>query len=330
VYGMSEQELYALKTAHLKVFVGDDDLHGDDLAPRRRAKLAGRALDTAEAHLSRLDPLLTDVRLRCAQALHEAGTDPKRLRDRLGSIVREAAVVYGPDALVVYELRRIQSQERPIGGPRAQRKIQRAEDLAERLRDEGGIDYVFAAQDLAELHRRAGSHRRFKDTAAELVRDRTRLGLDEDEQTVFAQLTGASLVEAGEFEQALPLLEEARKRARRESDPWETGFLDVGTAQCQLASGRARDAEAVLRESLNQTAEGGGEDGRHLAKLRHRTVYELGTALFRQDRLDEALDRFQEACDLIAHTANPQDGTFTAYRNTRIYATLRARGEDPS
>ncbi|MEU6249138.1 hypothetical protein [Glycomyces sp. NPDC047010] len=333
VYGKTDQERYELKTTQLKVFVKDDEDHGYSVSNRARVRYAVRALNAAESHLSRLDPLLTDIRSRYAEALFRAGTGARRLRDHLGYVIREASVVHGPKSPVVGGLKIIQAEERPIGGARALRKIERIRFQAEQLHDLGGLPYAFAMQDLAERLRASGRHEQFAETLGSLVRDRNALGLNDDEQLLFAQLVGAALMEAGEVETALPLLEEARHQP---GDPaaavpgtgdWETGFLAVTTAACQLANGKPEDAEAVLRDALPLLGADGDDQDKHLGKLRHRTVFELGTAIFLQDRVLEAVDRFQEACDLIARTASPQEATFTAYRNTRVYAELRARGD---
>ncbi|MEU5871166.1 hypothetical protein AB0A73_06330 [Glycomyces sp. NPDC047369] len=325
MYGKTDQERYELKTTQLEAFARDDDEHGHTVAPRTRARTAARALNAAESHLSRLDPLLTDVRSRYAEALYRAGTGAKRLRDHLGYVIREASVVHGPDAPEVRKLKTIQAEERPIGGARALRKIERIRAQADELRETGGLPYAFAMQDLAERQRAAGRHAQFQETVGSLVRDRNVLGLTDDEQVLFAQLVGAALMEAGEVELALPLLEEAQRVDPGIGD-WETGFLAVTTAACQLANGKAKAAEDLLGGALPALVADDDPD-KHLAKLRHRTVFELGTAVFLQGRTAEAVDRFQEACDLIARTASPQEATFTAYRNTRVYAEIRARGE---
>lgn len=331
MYGMTEHERYELRTRQLKVFVHSDEVYGPDVSPRFRARKAGRALNVAEAALSRLDPLLTDIRFRYARALDSADKGARRLRDHLGYVIREASVVYGPDFLVVDEIRAIQYQERRIGGARALRRIERARSQADLLREAGGLPYVFAVQDLADRYRAAGRHLKFLDTIDDLIRERGRLGLDGDQQVVLAKSTGPALLEAGEVEQALPLLVEAHEHAQEATDvstAWEIGMLDIVLAQCQLAVGRHRAAEDVLRGSLALFARFEGE--RHsslLTKLRHRTVFELGTALFCQDRLAEAVERFQEATDLLAASPSPQEATFNAYRNSRIYAEIVARDE---
>lgn len=333
VYGKTDQERYEQKTAQLKAFASDDDEHGHTVSPRTRARAAGRALNAAESHLSRLDPLLTDIRSRYAEALFRAGTGARRLRDHLGYVIREASVVHGPDSPEVRRLKTIQAEERPIGGARALRKIERIRAQADELRETGGLPYAFAMQDLAERQRAAGRHAEFQETVGSLVRDRNALGLTDDEQLLFAQLAGAALMEAGEVELALPLLEEAQRQPGRPAEvlpgtgDWETLFLAVTTAACQLANGKPKAAEDVLLGALTSFTEDADDPDKHLAKLRHRTVFELGTAAFLQGRTVEAVDRFQEACDLIARTASPQEATFTAYRNTRVYAEIRARSE---
>jgi tetratricopeptide (TPR) repeat protein len=331
---MTEQERYKAKTRQLKVFVRSDEVYGPDVSPRFRARKAGRALNVAEAALSRLDPLLTDIRFRYARALDQADKGARRLRDHLGYVIREASVIYGPDFLAVDELRGIQYKERRIGGARTLRRIERARSRADLLRGAGGLPYVFAVQDLADRYRAAGRHLQFRDTIDDLTGERERLGLDSEQRLVFAKSTGPALLEAGEVELALPLLAEAHEHAQEASDvsaAWEIGMLNIALAESQLAVRQYQAAETVLRGSLALFARFQGE--RHyglLAKLRHRSAFELGTALFCQDRLDEAVERFQEATDLLAALPNPHEATFTAYRNTRTYAALVAREEAAS
>jgi tetratricopeptide (TPR) repeat protein len=331
---MTEQKRYEWKTRQLRVFVVSDNVFGLDVSPRYRVRKAGRAVNAAEANLSRLDPLLTDIRFRYVNALNLAGAGSKRLRDSLGQVIREASVVHGPDYWVVDRLRGIQREDRRIGGARALRKIERMLILADQLRKEGGIPYVFAVRDLADRYRKAGSHKLFVETIDNLISERNRLGLDSFEQHLFAQVVGAALLEAGEVQRALTPLEEARKKSRENfaanasgADLWELAYLELTTAQCQLAMGKAKAAEAVLRGALARMKSIDGDAGKSHARLRHRTEFELGTALFRQERYEEAVDRFQEATALLAASPNPPEGTFTTYRNTRIYATIVARDQ---
>ncbi|RRR98290.1 tetratricopeptide repeat protein [Glycomyces terrestris] len=323
MFGKTEQERYEETAAMLRRFVAEDDDPGHRVPARRRVNAANRAVNLAELQLSRLDPVLHEVRLRYAEALDAAGAHARHLRDHLGTAVREASVLLGPDdPVLVARLRAVQRAEQPIGGARAARRIERAQQEAASLHDGGGAPYVLAVLDLADRHRAAGGHARFTALLEGLIGERRRLGLDADQRHWFAQLLGGMLHDAGEVALALPLLEEARKRPRAD-DAWEREYLNLTAAQCLLANGRDAAAEALLRRSLSALADPGRD--RSLARLRYRAVHELGTALFCQDRFPEALERFREACDLLAADPRPHERTFRAYRNARVHAAIAVR-----
>jgi transposase-like protein len=67
-YGIS---IRSVKRLQLQEFIHDDTLLNDTVSPRRRLRIASRAVNGAEALIARIDPLSTDIRCRYVDALYD-------------------------------------------------------------------------------------------------------------------------------------------------------------------------------------------------------------------------------------------------------------------
>ena len=52
-----------------------------------------------------------------------------------------------------------------------------------------------------------------------------------------------------------------------------------------------------------------------------------GAALFKQDRVIESIEQFEEACDLLDASGTADEKMIRAYRNSKIYSSTRFRDE---
>jgi tetratricopeptide (TPR) repeat protein len=331
---MTEQEQYWWRTEQIEVFLDDDNRFAHSVPPRRRLRYAGRAVNGAEAYLSRVDPMLSVVRARYADALYRVDPRSRRLRDLIGMVIREACVALGPDHDLIAELRRVQSGLLTIGGVRsAHRKIDRAVQRAAELRENGtDREYLSAMYRLADRYEAAGRYTDLIRTYDTLISERDRLDLGEDRLNILVYYIGNALLDHGEIARALPLLKGLREKmferlAGSDSilDVYELANLERSVADCHLANREARKAETVLRECAERLARQEREKHyRHVHRLRHRIVLELGTALLLQARVRDALARYEEACDLLDGFGIPDEKDVRAYRNARIYASTMA------
>ncbi|MEV4010997.1 hypothetical protein AB0J35_10895 [Nonomuraea angiospora] len=133
--------------------------------------------------------------------------------------------------------------------------------------------------------------------------ERTRLGLDEEQMTTVERIVGDIYYDYGETARAAPLLAaiQARNAGRHRpdaslQDTTDDSYVHLSLTRCHLATEQPGAAEAVLREALEGLRR--HDDKMHrrsFHRLRHRTTYELGSALWKLDCAQEAVKCFEEA-----------------------------------
>ncbi|WP_444960153.1 hypothetical protein [Nocardiopsis sp. M1B1] len=330
---MRDQDSYRERAARLRGFLAEDTELSGTVSARRRLSVLGRAVNDAESGLSRLDPLFPEVRARYVEALHLAKPRSSRPRALVGTAIQEACETHGPDSPIVSGLRRVQ---RRIPGRSASRRIERKVDRAEEkvagLRGDGPHgEYASALCKLAELYGEAGRYDAMIGAYDRLMEERVRLDLAEDRMTRLEEsVANIYYYLHAEAARATPLLEGlyAKDGSRRRPDvPFDDlldgAFTYLLLARCYLATGRPAAAEKMLRESLERLRR---HDHRladaRFHRLRHRTTYELGSALWKRGRAREATAFIEEAHGFVAGPKFADRQAALVYHSAMVYTLL--------
>lgn len=329
---MQDQDRYRERAARLRGFLTEDTEFSATVSARRRLSVLGRAVNDAESGLSRLDPLFPEVRARYIDALHLAKPRSKRLRAFVGTAIQEACETHGPDSPLVSGLRLVQRRGPARAASRAvERKVDRAEEKVAGLHGDGPHgEYASAVCELAELYGEAGRYDAMIGAYDRLMEERARLDLDEDRMTRLEESVANTYYLHAEVARATPLVEglHARDGRRRRPDvPFDDlvdgAFVHLLLARCYLATGRPAAAEEVLRESLERLRR---HDHRladaHFHRLRHRTTYELGSALWKRGRAREATAFLEEAHGFVAGPGFADRQAALVYHSAVVYSLL--------
>ncbi|MEQ4721033.1 tetratricopeptide repeat protein [Nonomuraea sp. B19D2] len=330
---MNERDDYIKLSRRLRDFLEEDRIIGPTVPGRRRVVMLNRAVNLTEAGISRLDPLFSEVWARFADVLLAARPKSGRLRRLVVTAINQAGETHGPDDPLMTRLRTVRSQAGARAGKPNERKLARAQEDMARLREDPGSTrlWVVAMDKLAQLYLDAGRYDEMIDTYDRLMGERTRLGLEEEQLAFVERFVGDTLFQQGEAARAAPLLAAvtARNDRRRRpdaslDDTIDDTNVDLSLALCHLALKQPREAEAVLREAMRRLRR--HDDSmrkRFFHRLRHRTTYELGSALWKLGRAGEAAPCFEEAHRLVAGPRYVDRKFVTPYRNALTYIELR-------
>lgn len=329
--GMQDEDRYVEYTFLLRTLLMDDRDLAMTVSARRRLSILGRGVNDAEAYIARIDPLFTEVRARYVDALHRVKPKSKWLRTIIGTAIQETCETHGPDHPLVAELCAVQKRWPVRAGRSIARKVEQAEQEVANLRGTApDRQYAAAVCALATRYYEAGRYDAMIDAYDGLVAELDSLDLDERAMTLFEDLVANAYYNHGEVTRAAPLLASlyAKGAERRRPDiPFEDlidgAFLHLSTGRCYLATGQFSAAETVLRDSAERLRRHDDKlDNEHFHLLRHRTTYELGSALWKQGGKREAAECFQEAHELLVESRFANEKTATVYHSAKTYSLL--------
>lgn len=203
-------------------------------------------------------------------------------------------------AVVKSNLGAILLQEGELG--QARRLISEGLDLCQELGDREGVAVALGM--LGDTYRRAGDHARAQESLRRSIDLALEIGFDFQASDAYLSSAIAAL-DAGDADEAPPLLDHALERARLASSPLAEARAQVGRAYASLAGGRlaeAHDAVMAARE---------GAERMELSGLLVEVEVQHARIAQRRGDLDEALRRVETAAreiDLVALEAALRPG----------------------
>jgi tetratricopeptide (TPR) repeat protein len=325
---MRELRDYLERAESLRVLLAEDDAFGPGVSARHRLSYFNRAVRVAESGISRIDPLFSEVRTRYVSALFAAKPKSSWLRSIVGTAIREVCETHGPDHSLVEQLRSTQVLAWEKRGKPVDDKITQVQ--AELDKSPG---YVSDMRKLVDLYRKAGQYDAMMSTYDKLVAELTGLGLSDIQLALIQRNISDIYFDHGEMLRATQLLESVYRRDDNRNrkvdiplnDLTYDSYLQMTMARCYLATNKPGAAETILRESRDRLRR--HEDklhNRYVYRLRHRTIYELGSAVWKQNRPQQAKEYFQEAHQLVSGPKQIDEQAAPVYYSASVYSRMQA------